>query len=673
MERNLKPVATELLPYIKQHALHIPEIVGMIVSHLTSTEILFCRGVSKDWCRIFSPFLKLHAIYSDHGAFYKARFEERLETLGPYVQSFKQVYPARDDLDKIKQTCPNLKRIDFFLRDKSLPDTQAMVKFFQAMRSLERVGVVSHNDLLMTSCLVSLASYQISPDSESTLPAVASGQTISAQHPPCDPLRVLEVGIAARSVAFPTIEWDLLEAVLTRHQLIQDLTIRQAHLREASDFTNSGGIRWARSASITFGQQAQQKWGVMSSELKEQNEGANRMEYLSSILGIAAPESTVFNYLETLVFDNVKISEELFVSVVSRCPSLKTLNIKLTGVEMPMHAWSSCLPCCPQLTNIIVNNEHGGVCVDIPDVWTLAPTLRTLHVTRSRGPDVYFSDVESYLGLENTVWSPTPHPGHALVSLELRCGISITDTRVRSVMSHCRFLERLVLELLYFTERMQGAEQSIPFPEWSCRRSLKSLELQTIYRGGDRQFDVRTHLFMNRLKDLEVLEKLILPGKLLSDLSESGVELYGAFRDFLARLDIWNHQYFARAQRQSVIPTSDANQEATDLQHQQPSQELGYRHAEQCHVWARDGSGPINFIPQMPSVKNVTLTSPSDTRFALEMRHLHILMEALPGVRTIWTSKNLYGMDCIPRFKYFYNCFQEFYGLTGVELILESP
>ncbi|KAF9389318.1 hypothetical protein BGX21_000136, partial [Mortierella sp. AD011] len=111
MEHNLGPTASELSSYTKQHALHIPEIVDMIVSHLTSTEILFCRGVSKDWRRIFSPFLKLHAIYWNHGAFYKARFEERLETLGPFVQSLKEVYPVLEDLDKIKRTCPNLKHI----------------------------------------------------------------------------------------------------------------------------------------------------------------------------------------------------------------------------------------------------------------------------------------------------------------------------------------------------------------------------------------------------------------------------------------------------------------------------------------------------------------------------------------------------------------------------------
>ncbi|KAG0024283.1 hypothetical protein BGZ80_004523 [Entomortierella chlamydospora] len=591
MEHNLGPTISELQPYTKQHALHIPEIADMIVSHLTSTEILFCRGVSKDWCRIFSPFLKLHAIYWNHGALYKARFEERLETLGPFVQSLKEVYPSLED-------------------DLSQPETHRLLSEGQ--------------DFTRYPGHMSLASYQVSLDSESTLPATGSGQTIGTERPPCGSLRVLEVGIAAHSMAFPVIEWDLLEAVLTRHQLIKDLTLREAHLIEASDITNSRGISWARSVGIIFGQQAQQKWGAMLRKLKGGNGGANGMEYLSdSILGIAAPEPSVFNHLEALVLDNIKVSEELFVNVLSRCPSLKTLSVRLTGVEIPTRACS-------------------------------------------HGPEVYFSDVES----ENIVLSQAPHPGYALVSLELCCDISIANTGVRCVMSHCRSLERLVLRLLYFTDWIQGLEQSTPFPEWSCGESLKSLELQTIYRRRDQQFDERTHLFMNRLKDLKVLEKLILPGKLLGDLSESGIELYAAFRDLLARLDIRDNQDFARAQRQSVIFTCDTNQEATDLQHQQLSQELGYQHAKQCHVWTRDGSGPVNFIPQMPSVKNVTLTSPSDTRFALEMRHLHILMEALPGVRTIWTSKKLYGIDCIPRFNYFYNRFQELYGLTGVELNL---
>ncbi|KAF9102972.1 hypothetical protein BGX27_010797, partial [Mortierella sp. AM989] len=637
---NLDSVFSEPPPTQRRHALHIPEIVAMIVFYLKSTEILTCRGVSHEWRQIFSPFLELHGIYQNHSTAYKALFENRLETLGPFVQSLKYVSPTQADLEKIKRTCPQLKSIGFYLRGRMLLDTQVMVKFFQAMTRLEKVEVYSRQDQLLTACLVCLASYQISP----------SGLSTTTPHqPPVESLKTLEIE-NAHWMALPSMEWSLLEAVLTRHSLLKNLTIREAHLREASETTNSRGNSLTQpiSVGIIFGQHVQQRWGEMLNKLK-----GGRVNRIGSsadpLAGIENLCPVIFSHLETLVLDKIRISIELFVNILSRCPALVTLDLKLTGVEMPMQAWSQCLPYCPQLANITVNNLYGGLCMDITKVWVMSPSLRTFHITRSHGPDVYFSE---YKPLNEINLSQALYPGTTLVSLELSINIPIASEGVRYVMSHCRSLKGLVLGLLYFSDWEQDNEYLAPFPEWSCSRSLKTLEIQTTYRRYDHRFDERIHLFMSRLEDLKVLEKLTLPAKLLSDLLESRNEVYAGFRDLLVRLDIQDERDYHQAAEQ---------------QQWRQSQKLG---KYQGHVWARDGSGPINVIPQLPSVKDVFLSSPSGCKFALEVRHLHILMEALPGVKTIWTSQELYAIDCIPRFKCFYRRFQELYGPTGVKLNL---
>ncbi|KAF8984270.1 hypothetical protein BGZ46_008443 [Entomortierella lignicola] len=654
MERNLEPCSSELPYYRKQHALHITEIVEMIVSHLTTKEILLCRGVSKEWRLIFSSHLQLHAIYWNHNHIYKVKFEERLETLGPFVQSLKQVYPTQETLNRIKRTCPELTRVGFFLRDKTLLDTEVLTRFFQAMKKLERVDIFSHNERLVASCLVSLASYHAPMDSAST-----SNQAMTPQQSSRASLRELDIGVAPRSMSFPSIEWSLLEIVLTRHSQLKNLTVREVHISEAIDF-NTQEISWTKSVGLIFGQQAQRKWGEMLNKIRGRSNWKKHLP--ESISGTATADLTVFNHLETLEFNSIRISEELFVGILCRCPALKALDLKLTGVEIPMRAWLAFLPHCPQLASITVNNNYGGICMDVPNIWALAPSLDTFRIKRTNGPEVYFSGLNPSL---NNIASPIiPHPGKNLVSLELCCNISIADIGVCSVMSHCQLLEKLVLELQYFTEWEEQPLQPSPYPKWACGETLKILELRTVYRRHDQQFDERVHLFMTRLQDLKVLERLTLPGKLLSDMSESGNGGYAAFRDLLARLDIQDHHDNVLAQMQLATSADSTNHQTTEQQ--QP-------HQPQGQVWIRDGSGPVNFIPQMPSVKFVRLTAPSGYRFLLEMRHLHILMEALPGLKIIWTSKEFYGVDCIPRFKYFHGRFQDLYGLTGVELNLGLP
>ncbi|KAF9435105.1 hypothetical protein BGZ76_006879 [Entomortierella beljakovae] len=674
MDSHEKLTIFENSQHPKRHALHIPEIADMVASHMTSIDILICRGVCKEWRQIFSPFLKLHAIYWNNNAnnvYHKARFEERLETLGHFVQSLKQVYPIQSDLERIKRTCFNLRRIGFFLRDRTELDTQAIMKFFQDMTSLERVEVYSHYENLMAACLMCLASFQVSSrlDTFAQQPRVSywpEKPTTERKTPPVESLKGLELGISAHLKSFSCMDWHLLEAVLKRHRQIQELTLHEAHLRE----DDKSWTPWFYVGSAT-NQQVQRSWGDMVGKLTRMEGSGQNVDP-----GITTPAANpvVFNYLETLVLDKIQVSEELFANILCRCPALKTLTLRLTKVEISMNTLSRCLPSCTQLSTVTVNNEYGGLCIDITKFWAFIPALKTCLINRNLGPGVHFSELESNPSLYNSVIPQSLRPGANIVFLELSISISIADEGVLYIMTNCCSLVRLVLRFHYFLDWEQHTEQPTSYPEWSCGLTLKTLELQTIYRRHDHQVDERAHLFMSRLGGLKVLEKFILPAKLLSDLSESGGYMYTGFLDLLVRLDLRDEDH-SSTQRQlatTLNPTWSSGSDTTEL-HLKIPQELSEQSSKPLdQIWPRNGTGPVNFIPQMPSVKEVVLTSPSGFKFPLEMRYLHILMEGLPGLKKIWTSMDLYGMDCIPRFKYMHSRFQEFYNQTGVELNLVS-
>ncbi|KAG0260023.1 hypothetical protein BG011_002193 [Mortierella polycephala] len=294
-------------------------------------------------------------------------------------------------------------------------------------------------------------------------------------------------------------------------------------------------------------------------------------------------------------------------------------------------------------------------------------------------------------------------PGSTLVTLHLDIGIQVADRGLRYLMTNCRSLRNLVLGIQYFSEwetasSATHSEESVmgtAFPPWACAGSLKELELGVVYWGHDSQMDMRIHAFIRRLADLKVLRRLIMPMKLVSDLSESHHQEYAAFRlrldqlDQLARLQ-------EQAQVQNAFAASSSNITATtpctalqelalelqsshsvtqlqqEQQQQQQQQHQPKKHAEE--IWKRDGSGPVNFFPQMASVREVTLSSGARIgRVQMQMRYLHILMEAMPGLVTIQTGTELYGINFQSGFKQIQNRFMEMYGGMGVQLTMRFP
>ncbi|KAG0308252.1 hypothetical protein BGZ98_008512 [Dissophora globulifera] len=660
------------------HPLHVPEIVAMIVSRLTPQEILLCRGISKEWREIFSPYLQLHATYWNHGAVYKTKFEARLETLGQFVQSLKQVYPIPADLERIERTCPELRSISFFLHNKGMVKTQALIRFLEAMSRLERIEVFSHHDQMVTAFLFSLATYQLP---QSRLPSSSSSSTLS---PRSLALKSLAIKAAQRTMAFPVMDWSLLEIVLKKHPLITELTLQNIALKNGSS-----GQGWARSLALTslFGTRVQRSWDSMRDKvavIQAGMGGRERGDDVTTALSFKEPSRPVtpvpapviFGHIETLVLDRIRLDSDLLTSILSRCPAIRTLHLGLLGSDISTQVWSRCLSNCRQLESITVKAESGGLHMDVVQFWSLAPTtLKTFHVPHS-GREIFFSTPRHN---KNQFSQALQHPpGSILVSLELCIDILVVDWGVRYVMEHCRSLERLVLGFQYFVDWEVDVDFEC-FPAWACSKSLKTLELRSIYRRYDQHFDERTHEFMRRLEDLKVLETMVLPAKLISDLSESQDPYYEKFKDLLDQLD---HRAVLRdqemAQTASLSGYSFSIDRTTPLstpaatpaltQHTEQPTSL-----EQGHVWARDGTGPVNVIPPLPSVKEVVLTSTGSIQFQMQMRYLHVLMEALSNVKTIWTPMELYNLDCLPRFKHIHGRFQELYGWTDVELNLGVP
>ncbi|KAF8923571.1 hypothetical protein BGZ58_002783 [Dissophora ornata] len=663
---NKDPGLASNAPPPKHHPLLIPEIMLMIVCHLAPKEILICRGVSKEWREIFAPFLELHAIYWNHGAIFKAKFEEQLETLGQYVQSLKQVYPIQADLERIQRTCPDLSHIGFFMRDREMLRSQALIKFLEGMLKLERIDVFSHHDQLVTAFLFCLATYQ----PVSSVSSIITSD--SKRHPVVPLLRRLEIGNATHSRVSPSMDWTLLEVVLKKHPLISELTLRDTTVREGS--RNSSDQGWSPVTRSPLGSRIQRNWNTMLDRIAASRVGGGgvQAQYSSPVLSTTTPGTVapvIFDHIQSITLHNIHMSEELFINIVSRCPALKTLDLNMSGSELSMLVWPECLSYCRQLTSITIGNEYGGTHMDIAEFWALAPpTLTTFHVPRSSNADIFFPAHSLHSSLNKFTKSDLC-PGSTLVSLELCIGIRVVDKGVRYVMAHCRSLERLVIGVQYFVD-WEEVEDSDAFPNWACGHLLKRLELRSIYRRYDQHFDERTHDFMRRLEDLKVLESLILPAKLLCDLSESQHEDYAAFKDLLDQLDLravlrdQEKAQMASSYVSSLLLTETAStiQQTDQLQQTQQQQ--------QGHVWSRDGSSPLNVIPPMPSVQEVTLTSTGNMRFQMQMRYLHILMEALPNLKTIWTAIGLFDMDCIPRFKHIHGRFQELYGPTNVQLNL---
>ncbi|KAG0207659.1 hypothetical protein BGX28_001177 [Mortierella sp. GBA30] len=667
----MNPQDSDFSPPPKQHALHIPEIASLIVAWLTSKDILFCRGVSKEWRRIFSPFLQLHAIYWNHGQAYKAQFEDRLETLGPFVEALKLVYPIKKDLDLISRTCTELRHVGFFTRSKHMLNTRALFRFLENMSSLEEVTVYSFERSLVATVMHCLATYRPSSSDRSLSSSSTSTSASTTATAPQGRLRKLAFSHATHSLRFSTMEWKQLEAVLENHPRLQSLSIQECHLLDELVGTWDSSIPvWP---TTQFHNALNGAVDIISTSWKGLGFGlstfnASREQLVSPMM---------FDHIESIDLQNVQLTEELLFAILDRCPALQSLEFRPTGCDISAEVWSRWLPRCGQLKSVKLVGD-GGVGMNVLEFWMLAPcTLHTFYVSNFNNQAVHFTSAHIQQSSEQL--SPSVNlsdvrntPGSRLISLHLDISLKIGSMALHYIMTACRSLKDLVLGIQYFTGWENPAPSEISgtgsFPPWACAHSLRRLELKATYQRQDQKLDMRLHAFMRRLEDLTELEHLLLPMKLLNDLSESRHEEYAAFRGALDRLDSLQR---AR-EREERIRFSSMSASAMVLQDETAvfnSSNEQHRHVlPQAHVWVRDKNAPRNFIPQLPAVREVTLKSEGSSRLVMKLWYLHIIMEAMSGLKVIWTSPDLYGIDIMYNFKQLNSLFQRCYDDAGVQL-----
>ncbi|CAO3565331.1 unnamed protein product [Mortierella alpina] len=669
------PTDQSLIIPPKQHALHIPEIVSLIAAWLSRKEILYCRGVCHEWRRIFSPFLHCHPFFWNHGQERKdphrarrASFGDHLLTLGPYVEVLRLVYPIRSDLELIARTCTVLRHIELYTRNKQMLHTRALTGFLGRMTTLEEVTVHSYASPLVASVLQCLATCR-----------------------PSGRLRKLTLTHATHSVRFPTVQWKQVVAALANHRQIQSLSIHECSLLLEEPLGT-----WEGSDPI---------WPIVQIH-NALNAAADVLSTTWRAFAQAPPSlnpmleqdtyTFAFNHLESIVLQNVRISEELLCSILSRCPALTSLEFKPTGCNISVDMWSRWLPHCTRMKSIKVESDAAGVGMDILRVWTIAPqSLDKFHIasngnsrirfsspmdrqTQQHGPHGFYAEQPFTSPLSCLSSIDDSSPGSTLVSLHLDIGLRIEDRALHYMMAACRLLRNLVIGIQYFNglEPASYAESSGTgsFPHWACALSLRRLEIRTTYLRQDQQLDLRLHAFMRRLEDLTALEHLLLPMKMLNDLSESRSEEYAAFRGVLDYLD---HLQRLREREERMRATSLLSSAVGPLEIEAPAavappnlltEQQRRVLKSQCQVWARDGSAPPNFIPQLPSVREVTLKSAGSSRLMMKMWYLHIVMEAMPKLKLVWTAPDLYGIDLPYNFKQVSSLFQRHYGATGVKL-----
>ncbi|KAG0274379.1 hypothetical protein BGZ95_009854 [Linnemannia exigua] len=683
------------------HALHIPEITAIIVASLAQLDIIRCRGVSHEWRRLFSPFLKLHGLYPYHNPAIKTLFEERLQTLGPFVYSLKQVVPVLQDLETIQQTCPRLGHVGLYVQRKQSMHLKALVKFLEGMCDLESLALFSFDDSMVATLLQSLLTYVQPTSTASSLNSKSSTSSSCS-------LRKLEIGNASNCLKFARIQWEQVMLVLLKHPDMNSLTLRDAHLCWYQDQEDPSAEDWSRNVLVraVFGAGTQRQWNGLLDKLGSWRLGSSRTNLppeirvggeggsLNGGTGSGPVDNDVssvhFSKMAHLVLDGMRISEELLGYILERCPALNSLELALPESTFSTRFWAQWLPSCPQLTSIKIKCYSGSVNIDIPHVWSLAPpTLTAFYFASDRRP-LTFPELSPSLNPADLSDHLTPRcRGATLVTLTLNIGLRIADHGLPYIMAHCRSLQSLVLGIQYFADweivndALGGGGGVVPlspttatqhhaFPSWACGATLTNLELRVFYLPQDLQFDERIHLFMRRLEDLHVLEKLSLPLKLLSDLSESQNEEYSGF-NFLEHLEQEElmHQQFS-TQATLSIPTQDLGftgnisqqqHQGSSSQQQQQQQQLQDVQQRVCR----------NVLPPMPSVQEVVLSSSGSFRLQIRMRHLHILMGALSGLTTVWASPGLCGLDPLPWFKQLHDKLQERYGARGVALNLGSP
>ncbi|KAG0304051.1 hypothetical protein BGZ97_001641, partial [Linnemannia gamsii] len=627
-----------------------------------------------------------------HNPVLKSLFEEQLQSLGPFVYSLKQVVPIPQDLEAIQQTCPRLGHVGLYVQRKQSMHLKALVKFLENMHLLESIALYSFDDSMVATLLQGLATYQQQLP-VNVKPPTAFSPLLASTSSPANALRKLEIGNAPHSLKFARIQWEQVVLVLLKHPEMNSLTLRDAHLCWYQDHEDPSAEDWSRNVLVRamFGAETQRQWNVLMDKLGSWRLGGNRTSLppeLSNLRkgGFGSGSSTTanddagtpvqFTKMTRLVLDGMRISEDLLCYILDHCPALKALELSLAGSTLSSHFWARWLPSCPQLESIKVKSSSGSVDIDIPSFWSLAPpTLKTFHFT-SDSRQLTFPEVSlssSFADLAG-IAKDRCH-GFSIVSLELNIGLRVAECGLPYIMSHCRSLKSLVIGIQYFADWENandvpggGSNPVSPitatpprsFPPWSCGGTLKDLELRVFYLPQDLQFDERIHTFMRRLDDLRVLERLSLPLKLLSDLSESQHEDYSGFNlgvlEHLEQQALLHEQFSTQAT--VSVPTQDLSLGGSlSMQNQLQPQVGAYR----------------NVLPQVPSVQEVILSSSGSFRQQIRMRHLHILMEALSGLTAVWVAPGLCGLDPLPWFKHLHDRTQAQYGCRGVTLNLGSP
>ncbi|KAF9297301.1 hypothetical protein BGZ88_010484 [Linnemannia elongata] len=674
------------------HAFHIPEITSIIVSFLTQLDIIHCRGVSHEWRRLFSPFLKLHGLYRNHNPVLKTLFEGQLQYLGPFVYSLKQVVPIPQDLEVIQQTCPRLGHVGLYVQRKQSMHLKALVKFLESMHVLESIALYSFDDSVVATLLQSLATYQHQqpPASAKTSTAFSpSAASMSSFHA----LRKLEIGNAAHSLKFARIQWEQVMLVLLKHPEMNSLTLRDAHLCWYHDHEDLSAEDWSRNVLVraVFGAETQRQWNGLLDKLGSWRLGSSRANLSPELRGLRksgcrsgssttanndATTPVQFSKVTHLVLDGMRISEDLLSYILNHCPALESLELSLAGSTLSSQFWARWLPNCPRLESVKIKSSSGSVNIDIPNFWSLAPTTLTIFQFASDSRQSTFPEFSPSPSFANLAeLSKDRCHGSTLVTLELNIGLRVADHGLPYIMTNCRSLKSLVIGIQYFADwelvndglssggnpvTPTTATQLRSFPPWSCGKTLKNLELRVFYLPQDLQFDERIHMFMRRLDDLRVLESLSLPLKLLSDLSESQHEDYSGFN-----LGVLEH-----LEQQALLNEQFPTQATISVPAQDPN--LGGSIAAQTQL-QQQARTYRNVLPQMPSVQEVILSSSGSFRLQIRMRHLHILMDALSGLKTVWAAPGLCGLDPLPWFKQLHDRFQAQYGSRGVALHLGSP
>ncbi|KAF9314659.1 hypothetical protein BG003_003953 [Podila horticola] len=421
--------------HFRFHALHIPEITGIIVSFLTWKDLLVCRGVSHEWRSLFSPHLHLSAIYWKQNRDERAQLVQRLETLGPFVDSLRVVYPFAQELETISRTCTNLAHIGFFFSFRDTPSVHvgALQQFLAAMQMLESIDVFSHNDDARTAILYCLATYPSTNSSETCSPSPDSCHSPSAnttnaapisstpstpppqQAPTTGVLKKLKIEHGGHSMKVALLRWDHVEAVLERNQSITHLHLQEAIVKtnaellanpedEDLDWNEDVAARVLgslpikrrfsrflnRLSSLSFRRRpvsgpdstlssATASIAPAPTSLSTEDEASSstiQPEPLPTLLFSSVLPDVVFSNIKSVVLHQITMSKELYCSLLSRCPQLTTLEV--TGTGSIFNNWSDVaaswwdwIEHCPLLESVLIDQHLS---MDIREVWARAPT-----------------------------------------------------------------------------------------------------------------------------------------------------------------------------------------------------------------------------------------------------------------------------------------------------------